>query len=129
MLTICWTASSWPTTRLSRVFSKDSASLPVLVGSRTFRNRLISASPSFLFFRQIPVTPHPCEIELLNLAELHTQKKQTACQTSDHLFRFFPSVQTCFCTITLGRKIRSFPLVLLWSGRSHFNSAYERSFW
>src|SRR3954467_4043412 len=69
MFTICWTASSWPTTRLSRVFSRHSASWPVLVGSRTFRNRLISASPSFLFFRQIPVTPQQCEIELLNLSE------------------------------------------------------------
>src|SRR3954468_19578525 len=81
MFTICWTASSWPTTRLSRVFSRHSASWPVLVGSRTFRKRLISARPSFLFFRQIPVTPQQCEIDALNLSELHIQLKQFVCQS------------------------------------------------
>src|SRR3954468_10446308 len=98
MLTICWTASSWPTTRLSRVFSKDSASLPVLVGSRTFRNRLISASPSFLFFRQIPVTPHQCEIDSLNLSESHTQLKQIVGQTlTTSELRFLRPVQPSGC--------------------------------
>src|SRR3954451_7503002 len=82
MLTICWTASSWPTTRFSRVFSKDSASLPVLVGSRTFRNRLISVGPSFFFFLQIPVTSEQCEMESLTLCRFSIQEEQIVCQYS-----------------------------------------------
>ena len=40
----------------------------------------------------------------------------------------YPDVRAQSFTSNPQSKFRSFPLVLLWAGRSHFNSADERSF-
>src|SRR5579863_3478346 len=45
MSTICPTASSCPTINFSSVRSSDSASLPVRVGSKILRSRLIYSDP------------------------------------------------------------------------------------